>query len=379
MKVLIAMDSFKGSLSSLEAAESVEKGIKKVYTGASIYKLGVADGGEGTTQAVVDCLGGRYISREVAGPLGERITARYGIVNEDTAIIEMAEASGLCLIPEGRRNPFITSTYGTGELILDAMDKNCSKIIIGIGGSATNDGGAGMAMAMGARLLNARGTSIGTGGGALGELECIDIGGLDARLKQTQIMAACDVSNPLCGENGASKVFGPQKGATPDMVERLDKNLYHFSEIIKRDLHMEICNTPGAGAAGGLGGGLMAFCGAKQYKGVDLILDILRIDNMIENSDIVITGEGRIDGQTVYGKVPVGVAARAQKHNRPVFAIAGFLDKGAELVYEHGIDSVASAMAGPMSVQEAMAQAPKLVEEASERLFRVIRAMRPEL
>ncbi len=378
MRVLIAADSFKGSLSSLKVAEAVERGVRQVYPGAEVHKAAVADGGEGTVEAMVEYLQGRYVHAEVTGPLGEKITAKYGIIGGDTAIIEMAETSGLCLVPDGKRNPLLTTTYGTGELILDSINRGCRKIIIGIGGSATNDGGAGMASALGAGLTDNRGQPIGMGGGALDTLERIGTAGMDPRLKTVDILVACDVDNPLCGESGASKVFGPQKGATPEMIEQLDKNLHRFSEIIKRDMGIEIENIPGAGAAGGLGGGLIAFCGARHFKGIDLILDILNMDKLIMEADIVITGEGRIDGQTIYGKVPMGIAALAKKYRRPVFAITGYIGKDARLVYEKGIDSIVSAMAAPISVPEAMKNAPKLIAEASERLFRIIRAVRPE-
>jgi glycerate 2-kinase len=375
MKVLIAMDSFKGTFGSLEIAGIVEKGIKKVYGNAEVNKIAMADGGEGTVRSLVEGLNGEYVRVEVCDPLENRIMAEYGIVNGDTAIMEMAEASGLCLVPEDQRNPLVTSTYGTGELIADAVGKGCRKIILGIGGSATNDGGMGMATALGIRFLDRNENAIGQGGGSLDRLVHIDMSCLNPGIREIEFLVACDVDNPLCGDNGASRVYGLQKGATQKMVEILDQNLSYYAEVIKESLSVDVLDMKGAGAAGGLGAGLVAFCDAKLAKGVDIVLDILNFNEKVKDSDIVITGEGRIDEQTVYGKVPVGVAARAKKYGKPVFAIAGFTAKGAELVYLHGIDAVISSMVGPMSLDEAIMQSPKLIEEAAERLFRIIHAM----
>ena len=374
MKVLIAMDSFKGNLTSLGVAAIVEQGIKKVFNDAIVDKVAIADGGEGTVEAVVDCLEGEYVYTEVSDPIGGKVKAKYGIVNGTTAIIEMAEASGLPLVPVEKRNPMLTSCYGTGELIKDAIERGCKKIIMGIGGSATNDGGAGMAAALGVKFIGRDGNEIPIGGAGLENLERIDTSGLDLRIKDVEFIVASDVSNPLCGEKGASRVFGPQKGATEEMVSLLDKNLDHLSKIIKRDIGIDVAEIPGAGAAGGLGAGLMAFCGAKLTKGIDIVLDTIRLEDRIKDVDVVITGEGRVDMQTAFGKVPVGVAARAKKFNKPVFAIAGFAEKGAEIVYDYGIDAVMSSMVGPMSLDEAIVESPRLIEEASERLFRIIKA-----
>jgi glycerate kinase len=375
MRVLIATDSFKGSLKSLEAADIIEKGIRRVYGAAQVEKIAIADGGEGTVEAIVESLKGEYRYAEVSDPIGNKVRARYGIVNGDTAIIEMAEASGLYLVPKDKRNPLTTSTYGTGELIRDAINMGCRKIILGIGGSATNDGGMGMAAALGVKFLDKDGNHLEMGGGFLDRLYKIDISGIIPLVGETEFVAACDVNNPLCGERGASRVFGPQKGASPQMVEILDKSLLHYADIIKKDLAMDVKDVPGAGAAGGLGAGLMVFCRAKLMKGMDIVLDTINIDDRIKEADIVITGEGRLDEQTAYGKVPVGIGLRAKKYDKPVFAVAGSIAKGAELVYQHGIDAAMSAIVAPMTIEEAIRESSRLIEEASERLFRIIRAV----
>jgi glycerate kinase len=377
MRVLIAIDSFKGNLSSLEVAAIVEKGIRRVYKDAKVEKVAVADGGEGTVEAIVEEMKGEYIKISVNDPLLEPTVARYGIIKGNTAIIEMAEASGLCLISKEKQNPMLTSTYGTGELILDSLNRGCRKIILGLGGSATNDAGLGMAMALGVKFVDHDGRSIGNGGVDLDKLVHVDVSGIDPRIMETEFVVACDVDNLLYGEKGASRVFGPQKGATPEMVDILDRNLLKFAAVIKKDLGLDNANIPGAGAAGGLGYGLTTFCNATMRKGVDIVFEAINIEERIQKADIVITGEGRIDGQTIHGKTPVGVAARGKKYGKPVFAIAGFIDKGAELVYEYGIDSIMSSMVGPLSLEEAIAQSPRLIEEASERLFRIIKAVSP--
>lgn len=369
------MDSFKGNLSSLEVARIVENGIRRVYDDAEIDKVAIADGGEGTLDTIVNSKGGEYIYAYVTGPAGNKVKARYGIIDGTTAVIEMAEASGLPLLPKDLQNPMNTSTFGTGELIIDAVNRGCTKIIMGIGGSATNDGGAGMAMALGVKFLDINGDTIGFGGGALKSLYKIDASGVNKKIKDTEFLVACDVDNPLCGEKGASRIFGPQKGATSEMIKVLDKNLSHYADIVKRDIGKDIKNIPGSGAAGGLGGGLMTFCDASLLKGIKVVLDVINIEDRIKETNVVITGEGSINEQTIHGKVPVGVALRAKAYGKPVFVIAGFIDKGAELVYEYGVDSVMSSMVGPMTLNEAIKESPKLIEEAAERLFRIIKAV----
>lgn len=374
MKVLIAMDSFKGNLTSLEVAAIVEKGIRRVYKDAAVDKVAIADGGEGTVKAIVDTLKGEMVAVNVKGPLGRIVKAVYGIVNADTAVIEMAEASGLGLVAESDRNPLLASTFGTGELILNALDKGCRKIIMGIGGSATNDGGMGMSKALGVRFLDRSGDNIPEGGGSLDLLHEIDVKGLDKRLLNVEFVVACDVTNPLTGDKGASRVFGPQKGATENMVVKLDENLKHYAETIKKQLNKDVAQLPGTGAAGGLGYGLIVFCNARLEKGIDMVLDAVKLEERLSDVDIVITGEGRLDGQTIFGKVPVGIAQRAKKYGKPVYAIAGFIGEGGQLVYDYGIDAVMSSMVAPLPLAEAIRRSPQLIEEAAERLFRIIKS-----
>ncbi|MCY8758857.1 glycerate kinase [Bacillus haynesii] len=356
MKIVIAPDSFKESMTSLEAARSIEKGFKAVLSDAEYVNIPVADGGEGTVQALVDATGGDIVHQTVTGPLGKPVKAAYGLLGDGkTAVIEMAEASGLHLVPPGQRSPLLTTTRGTGELILDAAEKGVSTIIIGLGGSATNDGGAGMAAALGAKFLNRDGEEIENGGGALAEIAKIDVSGLNPKLKHIQFEAACDVDNPLTGPRGASAVFGPQKGANSEMTALLDQNLKHYAAAVKAELGCEIDSIPGAGAAGGLGAGLCAFLNAELKSGVDIVLDTLSFSERIKGADLVITGEGKIDGQTVSGKTPAGVAKRARSENIPVIAFAGSLGEGCELVYDIGISALFSIVPGISSLENALA------------------------
>jgi glycerate kinase len=375
MNVLIAMDSFKGNLSSLKVAGVVEEGIRRVYPEAVVEKAAMADGGEGTVDTLVDYFQGEFVDLIVAGPLGNPVKARYGIVEKNTAIMEMAEASGLSLILASELNPLKTSTFGTGQMIIDALNRGCTKIIMGIGGSATNDGGQGMAAALGTRFLDEHGNEVGLGGMALLDIVDIDLSGLDKRLQSIKFTVACDVDNPLCGEYGASNVFGPQKGATPEMIELLDKGLASYAAVLNEKTGIDIKNIPGSGAAGGLGGGLMAFCHASLGAGIDIVMDTVGIENKIKAADIIITGEGRVDSQTVHGKVPAGIAGRAKKYGKPVFAIAGYAGKGANEVYQCGIDAVISSITAPMNNDEAMKKSVPMIMDAAERLFRTIRAV----
>ncbi|AYE50799.1 glycerate kinase [Priestia megaterium NCT-2] len=374
MKIVIAPDSFKESLTALHVCEALEKGIKTHFPNAEISKVPMADGGEGTVQSLVDATGGQIIQAKVTGPLGKEVEAFYGILGDGkTAVIEMAAASGLHQVPMDERNPLITTTRGTGELILKALDQKVKHIIIGIGGSATNDGGAGMAKALGAKLINTNGAEIKEGGGSLNQLAAIDLTNFDSRLAEVKVEVACDVDNPLTGETGASAVFGPQKGATPDMVKQLDRNLAHYAAIIEKEMDIHIQNVPGAGAAGGLGGGLLAFLSAELKPGVDIVIEATQLESYIKNADLVITGEGRIDGQTIYGKTPIGVAKTAKKHRVPVIAIAGSIGAGSEAVYEHGISALFSVVPGAVTLSEALEKAGENVERTAKNVASVIR------
>ncbi|MEK3732967.1 glycerate kinase [Paenibacillus sp. FSL M8-0334] len=369
MKIVIAPDSFKESLSALEAAEAIEKGFRSVFPDADYYKMPMADGGEGTVRSLVDATGGTIMERVVTGPLGEPAQAFFGITGDGrTAIIEMAAASGLHLVPAERRNPLLTSTRGTGELIRFALEEGVEHMIIGIGGSATNDGGAGMVQALGGRLLDRSGREIGPGGGALSDLHEVDMSGLDARLAGVRIEVACDVDNPLTGPRGASAVFGPQKGATPDMVQLLDRNLSHFADVAEQALGKTFREKEGAGAAGGLGAGLIAFLNADLRRGIDIVLNASRFEDIVRDADLVITGEGRIDRQTIYGKTPIGVAKAAKKYDVPVIGIAGSLSDDSAVVHDHGIDALFSIVPGVVTLPEAFESAAVNMERTARNI-----------
>ena len=374
MNIVLAVDSFKGSCSAIEVTEHLETGIRRVLPQATVQKIPVADGGEGTVQALLYAVGGSLRKKEVTGPLGEKVVAEYGVLDNGVAVLEMASASGLPLVAPEDRNPLVATTYGTGELIRQVLDEGYRKLVIGIGGSATNDAGVGMAQALGASFLDAQGQELPYGGGVLDRLSQVDLSKLDPRLKECEITVACDVTNPLCGPTGASHIYGPQKGATLEMVLQLDHNLGHFADVVEGALGLSFREIPGAGAAGGLGAGLMAFCGAQVKSGIDTVLDAVQLEQRIAQADLVITGEGRIDGQSVFGKVPVGVAQRSkQVKNLPVVAVVGGIGPGAEATYDYGIDAILSTVNGPMSLQQAMEQAPQLLAEAGERVIRLIR------
>lgn len=373
MKIVIAPDSFKGSNSSIMVANRIENGIRQVFPDAVVVKIPVADGGEGTVEALVTGAGGKIFKAPVTGPMGEELEAEYGILDNGKAVIEMAAASGLPLVPNDKRNPLKATTYGVGHLIKTVIDKGCNEIILGLGGSATNDGGIGMAQALGISFKDKNGAELGYGGGALSELASVDISGLDSRIKNAKITIASDVNSPLCGEKGASAIFGPQKGADPDMVKLLDKNLAHYAGIIKEQLGIDFAEAPGAGAAGGLGYALLAFMGAKMGSGIDTMLDGVGFDRYLEDCDLVITGEGKIDGQSAFGKVPVGISKRAKKYGVPVLAIVGDIGEGAEAVYDYGIDSIMSSVNKAMPLSEAMERSAELLEEAAVRAMRMIK------
>jgi glycerate kinase len=375
MKIVIAPDSYKGSLTALEVANSIENGIRRVFNNSTVEKVPMADGGEGTVQSLVDSTDGKIINTVVKGPIGKDVTAFYGILGDGkTAIIEMAAASGLPLISKEERNPMITTSFGTGQLIKDALDKGCRNIIIGLGGSATNDGGLGVAKALGVKFFDKEGNDIEEGGGSLDKLSSIDVSDIDPRIKECSITAACDVDNPLCGPKGASHVFGPQKGADENMIEVLDKNLANYAEIIKKNLSLYVINTPGAGAAGGLGAGLIAFLNANIKKGIDIVINLADLEEKIKDADLVFTGEGMIDFQTAFGKTPFGVAKIAKKYNIPVIAIAGGIGKDAETLYSKGFDSIFSIVDSPMPLDDAMENGKILIERTAERIMRVFKA-----
>ncbi len=374
MKVVIAPQGFKGNLTALEVGKAIEKSVKKIVPDAQTVIKPMADGGEGTVQALVDALGGKIMATEVTDPLGGRIVAKWGLLKDKTAVIEMAAASGLPLVPKEKRNPLITTTYGTGELIETALDNGCKKLIIGIGGSATNDGGAGMLQALGIKLLDDKGKDLPFGGAALARLARIDVSGMDKRLKDFEVILACDVNNPLCGLRGASAVYGPQKGATPELVKQLDAALSHYANIVKKDLNIDLRELPGAGAAGGLGMGLMVFLKAKMIPGIDVVIEATKLVDVLKVADLVFTGEGRIDFQSVCGKVPTGVALSAKKFGIPVIALVGEMGKDYQLVYEQGIDAILTIAPGPITLEDSMKDAERLVINAAENAMRLFMA-----
>ncbi len=374
MKIVIAPDSYKESLSATEVAQAIEKGFREIFPDAEYVSVPVADGGEGTVEAMIAATGGALQHAVVTGPLGEPVKACWGISGDGTtAFIEMAAASGLALVPLAQRNPLITTTRGTGELILAALDKGARNIIIGIGGSATNDGGAGMVQALGARLVDANGTDIGHGGGSLVALNDIDIAGLDPRLKGCAIRVACDVTNPLTGEQGASRIFGPQKGACEATIAELDANLSHYAEVIKRSLRIDVKNVPGAGAAGGMGAALMAFLGAELKSGIEIVTQALHLEEHIHDCTLVVTGEGRLDSQSIHGKVPVGVASVAKKYHKPVIGIAGSLTHDVGVVHQYGIDAVFSVLTSIGTLEEAFRGAFDNIYRASRNIAATLR------
>jgi glycerate kinase len=371
MKVVIAPQTFKGSISAVEVARAMSEGVRRLIGDAETVLVPVADGGDGTLETLVESSAGEIRTLEVTGPLGEKVTAPWGAMGDgNTAVIEMARTSGLALVPAEMRNPLLTTTYGLGEMIGHALDAGFRSYIIGIGGSATNDGGAGMAQALGVRLLDADGGDLPFGGAALARLDRIDMSGRDPRISESRLSVACDVNNPLTGPEGASAVYGPQKGATPEMVAQLDAALAHMAVVAKRDTGADIGDVPGAGAAGGLGGGFIAFLNGSLRPGVDIVLDTVGLDQYLENADLVITGEGCLDYQTVYDKAPIGVARRAKARGIPVIAISGSLGERYKQVHRHGIDAASAITCAPMSLDESSARAHELVASATEQAMR---------
>lgn len=373
MKFVLAPDSFKESMTAKEVCQAMEKGIKKANDKITCIHVPMADGGEGTMQSLVDATNGKTYSLKVIGPLGREVDAMYGILGDnETGILEMASASGIQLISPEERNPLKSTTYGTGQLIKACLDHGVKKLLIGIGGSATNDGGIGAIQALGGRFLDKAGNELGFGGGELDKLEYIDLSNFDKRLENITVEVACDVSNPLCGEKGASNVFGPQKGATPEMIRILDNNLAHYAHIIEKLFNKKVINISGAGAAGGLGAGLMVFLNGTLKKGIEMVIEYAGLEEKIKDCHMVWTGEGSIDFQTQYGKTPLGVAQIAKKYNKPVIALAGRVGADIEVLYEKGIDSIFGIMKGAASIEEALSQGKENIERTSENIVRLI-------
>ncbi|MGL4904963.1 MAG: glycerate kinase family protein [Cetobacterium sp.] len=375
MKVVIAIDSFKGSLSSFELGEAIHEGIKNVYSNVEVLKVPIADGGEGTVSSLVEGTNGKFVKVVVNNPLMEKIEATYGIMGDGTAVIEMAEASGLPLISAERRNPMKTTTYGTGEIIKDAILKGCREFIIGLGGSATNDAGLGMLQALGFKFLDENKKELGFGGEILSKVKFIDSTNKLKELNECKILVACDVDNPFYGSRGAAEIYSRQKGATEEMVVELDNGLKNLAEVIKLEMNTDISNLSGAGAAGGLGGGIVAFLNGKLCPGIDMILEKVELEKKLVGADFVITGEGRLDHQTAMGKAPVGVSKVAKKFNIPVIALAGGLTDDAIKTHEKGIDSFFSIINYPITLEDAMKKetAHKFVKGNSEEIFRLIK------
>ncbi|WP_105616925.1 glycerate kinase family protein [Vallitalea okinawensis] len=374
MNIVIAPDSFKGSISAEGFCNIVEKTILELDKDATVHKVPLADGGEGTVEALTYNTGGKIKEATVTGPSGKTVVAQYGILgNESTAVIEMASASGLPLVPQAERNPLITTTYGTGELIKTVIAEGCQEIILGIGGSATNDGGAGMLQALGFNLLDDQGEDIPWGAKGIAKLASIKKDQVAKEVTAIKIIVACDVNNPLCGPNGASFVYGPQKGAKHDEVIWMDQALRHYADIIQTDLGLMIADTPGAGAAGGLGAGLMAFLGAELRPGFDIIQAHSGLEEILRNEkvDLVITGEGEMNHQTINGKLPAGVSALAKKYGVPCIAFVGNIGDGAEMVYDCGLTSIFSIVPGPRTLDQAMANADSYLYETAQRVLKL--------
>ena len=363
---VLAPDSFKESMTAEQACQAMQRGIEKVCPDAICISVPMADGGEGTVDALISALNGQKILCEVTGPLpAQKVKTYFGLLNEGkTAVIEMAKANGIHLIEPAQRNPLLTTTLGTGEMIKAALDLGVSKIIIGLGGSVNNDAGAGMAQALGVKFLDDNNIQVAVGGGQLDQIRIIDTASLDKRLKKVEIMIASDVNNPLCGVNGASYIFGPQKGATPQMVQQLDQNLSHFAEVVESALKLSKQNIPGAGAAGGLGFGLMAFAGASIHSGVEIVIEQTQLAEKIAQAEYVFTGEGKIDFQTKFGKTPFGVAQVAKRLNKPVIAFSGLVGDGIDELYDLGFSQIIGINPLNFDLEDAMQNAERHLEDA---------------
>jgi glycerate kinase len=375
MHIVIAPDKFRGSLTAIEAAEAMSRGTLAADPTATVDLVPMADGGEGTVEALVSATRGRFLTAEVTGPLGEPVVARYGMLGDgSTAVLEMAAASGLVLVPDDRRDPSQTTTRGTGELILEAVGQGAIRIILGIGGSATNDAGAGLAVALGYQLLDSEGRPVPPIGGELSRVARIVPPKDRSFLKELRVSVACDVENLLCGPRGASAVYGPQKGATPAMIAQLDRNLGHFARAIARDLGVAVADLRGAGAAGGLGAGLVAFTGAKLRRGVELVTQAVNLEDRLNKADLCLTGEGSIDASSAFGKTAVGVARIARAVGCPTLAIVGSIGAGASSVFSEGIEAYFSLCDGPMTLDDALGNAASLLERSTEQAVRAFRA-----
>lgn len=374
MKFLFASDSFKGTLSSKQTAELLEKAAKEIFPEAECVSVEVADGGEGTTDAVISGVGGERVPVQVHGPLSEVCSAYYGIIDKTHAVMEMAAASGLPLVPASQRDPGKTTSYGTGEMIRDALDRGIRDISIAIGGSATNDGGMGCMRALGVRFIDEQGRELSGCGNDLIHVKKIDLSGMDSRISECCVTVMCDVSNPLCGENGATYTFGAQKGATPEMLDLLEQGMQNYSRVILEQFGVDMNRTPGAGAAGGLGAALMVFLNGKLKSGIETVLDLIDFDRKLQDVSLVVTGEGATDWQSAYGKVIQGIGLHCREKQIPAVAVVGSMGKGAEDIYDYGIDSIITTVNAVMPLQDALDRAEELYLNAARRLFRMLRA-----
>ncbi|MBP2243129.1 glycerate kinase [Cytobacillus eiseniae] len=374
MKIVVAPDSFKGSISARDICTSVKEGVLRVFPQASVIRLPLADGGEGTMENLTFTSDGKIFDVEVKGPLGKPVNASIGVLgDQETVVIEMAQASGLLLVSDNEKSPLLATSYGTGELIKYALDKNYRKFIIGLGGSATNDGGTGLLRALGVKFYSINGEELAEGGGFLSSLDYFDDSCLDPRIKQSSFLIASDVTNPLCGPNGASAIFGPQKGASPDDVIILDKALFHFSKIVQKQKDVDLCNIIGGGAAGGMGAALVSFLNATIKSGIDVVMDAIQFDEKVKDANLIITGEGKLDSQTLSGKVIAGVSKVAKRHNIPVIALCGALELNGDQMDELGISSAFSIVPGPCSLESAMMNSQKWTAERAEQIMRLLK------
>ncbi|MGI6701335.1 MAG: glycerate kinase [Christensenellales bacterium] len=373
MKIVIISNAYKGSRTSVEVANDIERGIKRVAD-AECVKLSAADGGDGTLETLINAVGGKIYYKKALNPLGKCIQAAFGILDNGKGVVEMALVSGLALLKKYEKNPMKTTSYGTGQMIKELLNKGVKDIIVGIGGSATNDGGAGMAEALGVKFYDSDGNLLKMCGGNLSDISDIDFSGLDERIADTKITVACDVTNPLYGEDGAAYVYAPQKGAGKREVELLDEGLRTLATVVHSVKGVDNSLVSGAGAAGGMGYGLMTFLNARLLPGVDTMLEAVNYEEHLDGADLVITGEGRIDYQSAFGKVPAGVAIRAKARNIPVIAIAGSIGEGAEKLYELGVSAIISIAEGPCSLDYAISNSSELIADTAERIMRIMEA-----